>query len=177
MNRLEQLIQELCPNGIEYKTLGEIATITRGGNFQKKDYCEVGIPCIHYGQIYTQYGLFTDKALSHISPEIAKKQKMAMPTDIIMAVTSENIEDVCKCCLLYTSYCNHCQPCPAGLDVGLINKYYDLARAGDALARDHYANLGTTAAACIGCGHCDARCPFQVKQVRRMEEIAAYFGG
>ena len=25
-------------------------------------------------------------------------------------------------------YCNHCQPCPAGLDVGLINKYYDLAR-------------------------------------------------
>ena len=74
-------------------------------------------------------------------------------------------------------YCNHCQPCPAGLDVGLINKYYDLARAGDALARDHYANLGTTAAACIGCGHCDARCPFQVKQVRRMEEIAAYFGG
>ena len=28
-------------------------------------------------------------------------------------------------------YCNHCQPCPAGLDVGLINKYYDLARSGD----------------------------------------------
>ncbi len=74
-------------------------------------------------------------------------------------------------------YCNHCQPCPAGLDVGLINKYYDLARAGDALARDHYANLGTTAAACIGCGHCDARRPFHVKQVQRMEEIAAYFGG
>ena len=31
-------------------------------------------------------------------------------------------------------YCNHCQPCPAGLDVGLINKYYDLSKAGDALA-------------------------------------------
>ena len=27
-------------------------------------------------------------------------------------------------------YCNHCQPCPFGLDVGLINKYYDLAMAG-----------------------------------------------
>ena len=25
-------------------------------------------------------------------------------------------------------YCNHCEPCPAGLDVGLINKYYDLAQ-------------------------------------------------
>lgn len=38
-------------------------------------------------------------------------------------------------------YCNHCQPCPAGLDVGLINKYYDLAQAGDKLAENHYAGL------------------------------------
>ena len=29
-------------------------------------------------------------------------------------------------------------PCPAGLDVALINKYYDLARLGDGLAREHY---------------------------------------
>ena len=73
-------------------------------------------------------------------------------------------------------YCNHCQPCPAGLDIGLVNKYYDLARAGDALAKNHYANLGKTAAACVGCGHCDARCPFHVKQAQRMKEICAYFG-
>lgn len=97
MSKLEQLIQELCPNGVEYKALGEIATVTRGGNFQKKDYCEVGVPCIHYGQIYTQYGLFADSTFSYISPEIAQKQKMAMQNDIIMAVTSENVEDVCKC--------------------------------------------------------------------------------
>lgn len=32
-------------------------------------------------------------------------------------------------------YCNHCQPCPAGLEIGLINKYHDLAHPGDALAR------------------------------------------
>ena len=59
-------------------------------------------------------------------------------------------------------YCNHCQPCPAGLDVGLINKYYDLAQAGDVLAKDHYMNLEKTAKDCIGCGHCDSRCPFHV---------------
>ena len=46
-------------------------------------------------------------------------------------------------------YCNHCQPCPAGLDVGLINKYYDLAKAGDGLARDHYAHLGRKASHCV----------------------------
>ena len=96
MTKLEQLINDLCPNGVEYKKLGEIATISRGGSFQKKDFCESGIPCIHYGQIYTKYGLFSDKTITFISEETAKKQKFAEPNDIIMAVTSENIEDVCK---------------------------------------------------------------------------------
>ncbi len=74
-------------------------------------------------------------------------------------------------------YCNHCQPCPAGLDVGLINKYYDLSIAGDELAKEHYAHLTAKASDCLNCGHCDSRCPFHVNQTQRMKEIAAYFGG
>ena len=97
MSKLDKLLRELCPDGVEYKKLGEIATISRGGNFQKKDFLTEGVPCIHYGQIYTKYGLFTDKTFTFISEECAKKQKMAQPNDIVMAVTSENIEDVCKC--------------------------------------------------------------------------------
>lgn len=97
MTKLEKLIQELCPNGVEYKPLGDIAIISRGGSFQKKDYTENGVPCIHYGQIYMHYGLFAEKTLSYISDEVAQKQKFAEPGDIIMAVTSENIDDVCKC--------------------------------------------------------------------------------
>ena len=73
-------------------------------------------------------------------------------------------------------YCKHCHPCPAGLDIGLINKYYDLTRLGDSLAREHYLTLEKTASDCIGCGHCDRRCPFSVEQSRRMQEIAGYFG-
>ena len=73
-------------------------------------------------------------------------------------------------------YCNHCQPCPAGLDVGLINKYYDLAQAGDELAGNHYDALEKKASDCIGCGHCVSRRPFHVVQTQRMQEIAAYFG-
>lgn len=73
-------------------------------------------------------------------------------------------------------YCNHCQPCPAGIQIGLANKYYDLARLGDALAADHYRTLEHRAGECVGCGHCDARCPFGVRQSERMDEIAAYFG-
>lgn len=73
-------------------------------------------------------------------------------------------------------YCNHCAPCPAGLNIRLINKYYDLARIGDDMAADHYAKLEKHASDCLHCGHCDRRCPFGVAQSRRMEEISEYFG-
>ena len=73
-------------------------------------------------------------------------------------------------------YCKHCHPCPAGLDIGLINKYYDLSRLGDVLAKEHYLTLEKTASDCLQCGHCNSRCPFSVDQMARMEEIQKYFG-
>ncbi|MBQ0156206.1 MAG: restriction endonuclease subunit S [Bacteroidales bacterium] len=97
MNRIQELIKELCPNGVEWKTLGEIGTFVRGNGLQKSDFKESGIGCIHYGQIYTYYGLFTDKTKSFVSPDLAEKLKKVEPGDIILACTSENIEDVCKC--------------------------------------------------------------------------------
>jgi len=97
MSRLDDLIGELCPEGVDYRRLSEVATISRGGNFQKKDYVEKGTPCIHYGQIYTRYNLFVHNTASFISDDVAARQKYAVTGDIIMAVTSENIEDVCKC--------------------------------------------------------------------------------
>ena len=74
MSKLETLIQQLCPDGVEYKKLGDITTITRGGNFQKKDFTDTGIPCIHYGQIYTKYGLFADRTFTFISEQSASKR-------------------------------------------------------------------------------------------------------
>lgn len=73
-------------------------------------------------------------------------------------------------------YCQHCQPCSVGLEIALINKYYDLARLGDELAREHYLTLDKTASECVQCGHCSGRCPFHVDQMARMNEIAEYFG-
>ena len=71
-------------------------------------------------------------------------------------------------------YCNHCKPCPAGIDIGLVNKYYDLAKAGDAMAAEHYRALEKNAKDCLQCGHCDSRCPFSVDQSGRMLEISEY---
>mgnify|MGYP002545147682 FL=1 len=72
-------------------------------------------------------------------------------------------------------YCNHCRPCPVGIDIGLVNKYYDLSRNRDTLADEHYRGLSLNAGDCIHCGRCDGRCPFGVKQSDRMNEIAEYF--
>jgi hypothetical protein len=72
-------------------------------------------------------------------------------------------------------YCNHCKPCPVGIDIGMINKFYDLAKIGDDMAKEHYLTLEKTASNCISCGHCNKRCPFSVDQMSRMQEIKKYF--
>lgn len=73
-------------------------------------------------------------------------------------------------------YCNHCAPCPQGIQIGLVNKYYDLALRGDAMAEEHYRELEKHASDCIQCGHCNSRCPFHVDQIARMKEINRHFG-
>ena len=77
--------------------LGLISNIVRGGNFQKKDFKEHGRPCIHYGQLYTHFNTYTKSAITCVNDEIFQKSKQAEPGDIVMAVTSENVEDVCSC--------------------------------------------------------------------------------
>ncbi len=61
MSKLDDLIQKLCPNGVEYKTLGEIAVdIYRGAGITRDQVTAEGTPCVRYGEIYTtlwHYGL------------------------------------------------------------------------------------------------------------------------
>ncbi|MCR4585028.1 MAG: aldo/keto reductase [Lachnospiraceae bacterium] len=73
-------------------------------------------------------------------------------------------------------YCNHCQPCPVGIDIAAVNKFYDLTKIGDEMAREHYLSLDKKASDCAACGHCNTRCPFSVDQMSRMKEIGEYFG-
>ncbi len=50
MSRPEDLIRELCPNGVEYKTLIEIAVdVFRGTGIKRDEVTEEGIPCVRYG--------------------------------------------------------------------------------------------------------------------------------
>ena len=81
---------------VEWKMLGEVCEIIRGNGLQKKDFVDEGVPCIHYGQIYTYYSSYVYKTKSFISFSLSEKLKKAQTGDIIVATTSENIEDVGK---------------------------------------------------------------------------------
>ncbi|WP_302551572.1 restriction endonuclease subunit S [uncultured Bilophila sp.] len=96
MSKVDDLIAKLCPNGVEYKAIGEIGTLVRGNGMPKSDFEETGVGCIHYGQIYTYYGIWTAETISFIAKEKADKLAKVDPGDIIITNTSENIDDVCK---------------------------------------------------------------------------------
>ncbi|WGQ14745.1 restriction endonuclease subunit S [Sphingobacterium faecium] len=85
-------------NIVKHLPLGDesIGKFIRGGGLQKKDFTETGVGCIHYGQIYTYYGTYTDKTKSFVSEEFARKARMAKYGDLVIATTSENDEDLCK---------------------------------------------------------------------------------
>ncbi len=73
-----------------------LGVFTRGGGLQKKDFVDRGVPCIHYGQIYTHYGTSADTTKSFVTEDFAKRARKAKPGDLVIATTSENDDDVCK---------------------------------------------------------------------------------
>ena len=76
--------------------LGSLGTFVRGNGLQKKDLQESGNPVIHYGQVFTRYGLHEDKTLSYANDEVYNKLRKAEKGNLVIATTSENDEDVCK---------------------------------------------------------------------------------
>ncbi len=77
------------------------------------------------------------------------------------------------------TYCGHCKPCPADIDIAMVNKLYDLAvmqpEVPDSV-REHYLSLEHHAGECVGCRGCESRCPFGVKVAARMSRTAELFG-
>ena len=81
---------------VEWFPLGDIGELVRGNGLPKADLTEQGVPAIHYAQLYTHYGVFTESTISFVSPETATKLKKVNTGDVIITNSSENIEDVGK---------------------------------------------------------------------------------
>ena len=77
------------------------------------------------------------------------------------------------------TYCGHCKPCPADIDIAMVNKLYDLAEMQSEVPeslKEHYRSLSHHADECIGCRGCESRCPFGVPVAERMIRTAKLFG-
>ncbi|BEG26227.1 restriction endonuclease subunit S [Escherichia coli] len=81
---------------VEWKTLGEIGHFTRGKRFVKTDMLSEGYPCIHYGEMYTYYNVWTNKTKSFVSHELASKLRVSEYGDVIIVAAGETIEDIGK---------------------------------------------------------------------------------
>ena len=82
--------------GWEVKKFGEIGTLERGAGISKKDFVDDGLPCIHYGQLHTTFGAYTRKNITFIPKDLLSKYKIAHSGDLILAITSEDVEGSCK---------------------------------------------------------------------------------
>ena len=96
MSELSYLEKLLDGVEVEWLPLGVLGELVRGNGLPKTDFTEAGIPAIHYGQIYTFYGLSTETTKSFVSQDTAKKLKKVNTGDVVITNTSENLDDVGK---------------------------------------------------------------------------------
>lgn len=74
--------------------------------------------------------------------------------------------------------CNYCQPCAAGINISgvfLFGGYLERYGLED-WARARYATLPNKASACIECGACESRCPYNLPIREMLKKYAVAFG-
>jgi len=81
---------------VEWKMLGDIGEFIRGKRFTKADFVEDGLSAIHYGEIYTLYGVWTKHASSKVRFDLSDSLRYAEPGDVVIAGVGETVEDVGK---------------------------------------------------------------------------------
>ena len=74
--------------------------------------------------------------------------------------------------------CNYCQPCAVGINIsgaflfeGYLSRYHL-----QEWAKSRYATLPVKASACIGCGACEDRCPYNLPIRQMLKTVAEKFG-
>ncbi len=74
--------------------------------------------------------------------------------------------------------CNYCAPCSVGINISgvfLFEGYYSRYNLKD-WAAARYTAMPKTASDCIGCGECEARCPYNLPIRDMLKKAATVFG-
>ena len=79
---------------VTWMKMSEIGTFIRGKRFVRTDMIEDGVPCIHYGDIYTYYGLFATTTKGKLRTELGSKMRYAHKNDVVIVAAGENKDDI-----------------------------------------------------------------------------------
>ena len=77
-------------------SISRLTKFVQGSGLQKSDFVDEGLPCVHYGQIHTRFGIAADEAVANISAMQFHRLKHANHGDLLIATTSEDDEAVGK---------------------------------------------------------------------------------
>ena len=94
MSELSYLEKLLDGVDVEWKALDDVGEFLRGKRFVKSDIIFEGIPCIHYGELYTHYGIWAEETKSFLDEGVAKKLRVANCGDVVIVAAGETIEDI-----------------------------------------------------------------------------------
>ncbi|MBE6663156.1 MAG: aldo/keto reductase [Ruminococcaceae bacterium] len=109
------------------------------------------------------------------SSEISQNASVVSDTSPLTKLEKEKIAKIRE--ILGTNFCrrcNYCAPCSVGINISsvfLLEGYYSRYNLKD-WATARYENLEKTASDCIGCGACEARCPYNLP-IREMLKNAS----
>ena len=92
MSRIEELIREKCPDGVEYKRIESLVTYKRGKGLSKDDKGTGDNPIILYGELYTTYGDYINTIVSYASDEAILTSVKIHKGDVVLPISSTTKE-------------------------------------------------------------------------------------
>jgi type I restriction enzyme S subunit len=81
----------------ETKRLGELGPFVKGRGIKRDDVTDEGVPCLRYGELYTQYQDYILKVASRIPPNVAATALPIKTGDLLFAGSGETAEEIGRC--------------------------------------------------------------------------------
>jgi type I restriction enzyme S subunit len=92
---IREVIDELSEKQ-KVKSLDELGRIYKGKGIPKSDVTEIGVPCIRYGELYTNHHRIIRRFHSYISIETCSSAFQIEKNDILFAGSGETITEIGK---------------------------------------------------------------------------------
>ena len=81
----------------ETKRLKELGAFSKGRGIKRDDVTDEGVPCVRYGELYTQYQDYILKVVSRIPLDVAATALPIKTGDLLFAGSGETAEEIGRC--------------------------------------------------------------------------------